>query len=55
MDTHRSNQAITTRPTKNAMTVAKIVGPHVTEESDPILVVSYSPDARTAGTANKNA
>ena len=55
VDTQRSNQAITTIPTKNALIVAKMVGPQVTEESEPILVVSYSPDARTAGTANKNA
>ena len=49
-----SSHAITAYPTTNAMSVARIVGPHETEVSDPMSSASNSPDATTAGIDSRN-
>jgi hypothetical protein len=40
VDTQRRSQAMTAKPVTNAMTVARIVGPHSTVGSLPIFVAS---------------
>ena len=54
-DTYRISHAITAYPTKKAMIVARIVGPHDAFLSSPIFSASYTPDTSTAGIASRKA